>query len=97
MDPKANHALTNLSVQALAERGIAGVVLEPSPPMDRTDYNRRGRVVGWLLRALERKWPSVYWNEVAHARRSATFGFPEIPVEKRSHEYLEWPGDGGDR
>lgn len=59
------------------ERFTAAVIaeeLEPDPPMDRGGYNRRGRLVAWLLRLALRRWPIVFWNETAHARQRVREG-----------------------
>ena len=74
--------LTNISVELLDSylEDLFDPIFEP--PLPRRGYNRRGRIVARIIRLAIGHFPGVFWNEVAHARRAAVQGFPEIPVEK---------------
>lgn len=78
---RTQHAIRDLVEDSIDRLDLAGG-LEPDPPMDRGDYNRRGCLVAWLLRQAIRRWPTVFWNEAAHARQRVREGAEPYVVRR---------------
>ncbi len=79
---ESRHTLTNISIALAGSQAAEFFDPIPDLPLERADYNWRGLIVASAIGFVRRHFPTVFWNEIALARRVAQRGFPEVPVER---------------